>query len=121
MHACSVTKSFLTLCDPTDYRLPDFYIHEIFQEWGASSSSRGSSGLRDQTHIFYISCTGKQKSSILQYKFKIFLKERLHPAAKKVSFPSWDSWCDAGEGRAGAGCLDIIWDCVSLALVCFGF
>ena len=93
MHACSVTKSFLPLCDPMDCRLPDFYIHGIFQEWIASSSSRGFSGPKDQTHIFYISCTGKQKSTILQYKIKIkfIKKEILHPATKRASFPSWDS------------------------------
>ena len=50
-----VTKSHLTLCDPTDYSLPDSSVHEISQarilEWVALSFSRGSSQPRVQTRI----------------------------------------------------------------------
>ena len=44
MHACSVTQSCSTLCDPMDCSLPDSSIHWIFQarilEWAAISFSR---------------------------------------------------------------------------------
>ena len=103
MHACSVTKSFLTLHDPMDCRLPYFYIHEIFQEWVASSSSRGPSGSRDRTHIFHISCTGKQKSTILQYKIKIkFIKKgKITSSYQKGLFPllGFLMWCWRGQSR----------------------
>ena len=49
-HACSVAESSPTLCDPMDLS-----VHGIFQarilEWVAISSSRGSSQLRDRTHL----------------------------------------------------------------------
>ena len=42
----------------------DCSVHRVFQanilEWVAISSSRVSSQPRDQTHISYISCTGRQ-------------------------------------------------------------
>ena len=42
-----------TLCDPMDCSLPGSSVHGIFQarvlEWGAISSSRGSSQHRDRT------------------------------------------------------------------------
>ena len=45
----------LTLCNPIDCSPPDSSVYGIFQarilEWVAMSSSRGSSQLRDQTHI----------------------------------------------------------------------
>ena len=45
-----VTQLCLTLCDPMDYT-----VHEILQarilEWVAFPFSRGSSQLRDQTHV----------------------------------------------------------------------
>ena len=47
-----------TLCDPVDYSPPDSSVHGILQvrilEWVVVSSSRGSSGPRDQTYIFCI-------------------------------------------------------------------
>ena len=50
-----VTKSCPTLCDPMDYSLPGSSVHGIIQarilEWGAISSSRGSSWPRDSTHV----------------------------------------------------------------------
>ena len=58
---CLVTKSYLTPCDLVDYSPPGSSIHGIIQarilEWVAISSSRGSSQLRDWTHV---SCTGRQ-------------------------------------------------------------
>ena len=58
-HACSVTQSCLTLCDPTDYRPPGSSVHGILQvrilKWVAISSSRGSSEPRDRIQV---SCIG---------------------------------------------------------------
>ena len=46
------------------YSLPGSSLHEILQarilEWVAILSSRVSSGLRDQTHISYVSYIGRQ-------------------------------------------------------------
>ena len=57
-------QSCPTLRDPRDYSLPGFSVHGIFQarilEWVAISYSRGSSRLRDQTHISCVSCIGRQ-------------------------------------------------------------
>ena len=48
-----VTQLCLTLCDPTDYSLPGYSVHGLFQarilDWVAISFSRGSSRPRDQT------------------------------------------------------------------------
>jgi len=53
-----VTQLCLTLCDPTDCRLPGFSIYGIFQarvlEWVAISFSRGFSLHRDQTQVSHI-------------------------------------------------------------------
>ena len=50
-----VAQSCPTLCDPTDYSLPGFSVHGIFQarllEWVAISFSRGSSQPRDWTQV----------------------------------------------------------------------
>jgi len=50
-----------TLCDPMDYSPPGSSVNRIFParilEWGAMPSSRGSSRLRDRTHVSCISCT----------------------------------------------------------------
>ena len=44
---CSVTRSYLTFCNPMNCSPPGFSVHEIFQarilEWVAMSYSRGSS------------------------------------------------------------------------------
>ena len=57
-------QSCLNLCDPMDYCPLGSSLHGVFQaiilEWVAVSSSRGSSGLRDQTCISYVSCIGMQ-------------------------------------------------------------
>ena len=53
---CSVTKSWPTLCNPMDCSPRGSSVHGVVQarilEWGAISSSRGSSRLRDRTHVF---------------------------------------------------------------------
>ena len=58
-----VAESCLTLCDSMDCRLPGSSVHGILQarilEWVAISFSRGSSQLKDQTYVSYVSCTGQ--------------------------------------------------------------
>ena len=50
-------QSCPTLCDPTDCSLPGSSVHGIIQarilEWVAMPSSKGSSGLRDQTQCLF--------------------------------------------------------------------
>ena len=52
------------LCDPMDCSPRGSSVHGILQarilEWAAMPSSRGSSRLRDWTHVSYIYCTGRQ-------------------------------------------------------------
>ena len=66
----SLGKSMLSIlyvcvhaCEVTSYRPPGSSVHEILQakivEWVAMPSSRGSSQLRDQTCISYVSCIGR--------------------------------------------------------------
>ena len=54
----------LTPCDPIDCSPTGSSVHGVFQAripvWVAISYSRGSSRPRDQTHIFWISCIGRQ-------------------------------------------------------------
>ena len=61
VHACSVTKSCPTLCDPTDCSLTGSPVHGILQarilEWAADSYSRRSFWPRDRTCV---SCIGRQ-------------------------------------------------------------
>ena len=66
-YMCTRAKSLqlcLTLRNPMDYSLPGSSVHRILQvrilEWVAMPSSRGSFQPRDQTHIFYVSCIGRQ-------------------------------------------------------------
>ena len=53
-----VTQLCPTLCDPMDCSLPGSSLHGILQarvlEWVATSFSRGSSQLRDQTQVSHI-------------------------------------------------------------------
>ena len=57
LDVCSVTQSCPTLHNPMDCSLPGSFVYGILQawilEWGAISSSRGSSRPRDQT---WVSC-----------------------------------------------------------------
>ena len=59
MCMCAQSLSRVQLCDPMDWSLSGSSVHEVLQarilEWGAISSSRGSSWLRDQTCV---SCIG---------------------------------------------------------------
>ena len=61
---CAQSLSCVQLCNPTNHCPPDFSVHGILQarilEWVAISSSRGSSWLRDQIHISYVSCLSRQ-------------------------------------------------------------
>ena len=55
--------SCFQLCDPMDHSSPGSSVYGILQarilEWVAMPSCRGPSLLRDQTHISYVSCTGR--------------------------------------------------------------
>ena len=60
VHAKSL-QSCPTLCNPMDSSAPGSFFHGIFQarilEW---VFLQGSSQLRDQTHVSYVSCTSRQ-------------------------------------------------------------
>ena len=57
-------QSCLTLCDPVDCNPSGSSAHGISQagilEWGAISSSRGSSQPRHWTQVYCVSCNGRQ-------------------------------------------------------------
>ena len=59
-----VNQSCPTLCDPMHCSPPGSSVHGFFQakilEQAAISSSRGSSQLRDRTHVSCISCIDRQ-------------------------------------------------------------
>ena len=59
-----VAQSCLTLCDPLDYSPPGFPVHGILQarilKWVAIPFSRGSSWLRNWTHVSCISCVDRR-------------------------------------------------------------
>ena len=59
-----VTQLCPTFCDPMDCRLPGSSFHGLFQagvlEWVAISFSKGSRRHRDQTHVSFNSCIGRQ-------------------------------------------------------------
>ena len=56
-------QSCQTFCHPMDCNSQGFSIHGTLQarilEWVAMPSSRGSSWQRDQTHVSYVSCSGR--------------------------------------------------------------
>ena len=65
--SCVRTKSLQlcpTVCDPMYCSLSYFFVHGILQarilQWVAMPFSRGSSQPRDQTHVSYVSCIGRQ-------------------------------------------------------------
>ena len=63
-HMCAKSlQSCLTLWDPVDCILPGSSVCGILQarilEWLSLPSSRGSSWLRDQTRVSYVSCIGR--------------------------------------------------------------
>ena len=82
MHVCA---QLLQSCDPIDYSPPGFSVYGIFQtrllEWVALSSSRVSPQPRDWTHVFCISCTGRQILLPLSHLDSpwMFLKFWCHP------------------------------------------
>ena len=57
-------QSCSTLCNLMDHSPPASSVHGILQgrilEWVVISSPRGSSWPRDQTHVSYIFCSGRQ-------------------------------------------------------------
>ena len=57
-------QSCPTLWDLIDHSLPGSCVHGIFHarilKWVAISYSRGSSQPKDQTHVSYVSCIGRQ-------------------------------------------------------------
>ena len=59
-----VAQSCLTLCDSMDCSPLGSSVHGILQvsilEWVSMTSSRASSRPRDQTHISYVSCSGRR-------------------------------------------------------------
>jgi len=64
-HVCvKLLQSCLTLCHSIDCNPPGSFVHGILQarmlEWVAMLSSRGSSRPRNQTHVSYIYCIGRQ-------------------------------------------------------------
>ena len=63
VHA-KLLQLYPALCKPMGCGLPGSSVHEVLQarilEWAAMPSSRGSSRLRDKTHMSYISCIGRQ-------------------------------------------------------------
>ena len=65
MRVCMLSHfSHVWLCDPMDCSSPGSSIHEILQvrilEWFVVPFSRGSSWPKDQTHISFVSCIGRQ-------------------------------------------------------------
>ena len=68
-------------CNPISYSPPDSTVHGILQarilEWVAVTSSSGSFQCRDQTHISYISCTGRQ--FLYHWSGFLFLLQRIFP------------------------------------------
>ena len=46
-------------------------------------SSRGSSQLRDQTHVFYVSCTGRQAGSLPLAPRKMETKTKRNPSSRE--------------------------------------
>ena len=63
MHVKSL-QSCVTLCDSMDCSPPGSSVHGVFQvrilEWVVIPFSRGSSRPRDQAHVSYVSCIGRQ-------------------------------------------------------------
>ena len=58
MRCCAKSlQSCPTLCDPAYCSLPGSFVHGVLQ--ASMPSSRGSSRLRDWTHVSYVSCTGR--------------------------------------------------------------
>ena len=64
MHVCMLSRFRVSdSCDPVDCSPAGFSVHGILQtrilEWVAMPSSRRTSQSRDQTHVSYVSGTGR--------------------------------------------------------------
>ena len=108
MLVCSVAKLCLILCDPMDCSPPGSSVHGIFQartlEWVAISSSRGSSQPKDETHVSWSSCIGRQtlyhwatwEAQSKEWAYAIV------GAARRVWNPqAWEDWLGL-SGKADA-------------------
>ena len=105
---CLLTWSRLTLCDPSDYSPPGSSVPGIFQarilESVAISSSRGSSWLRDWTHIPCVSClaggfftaesSGTPLSRWEAAICDLWLKSQTLPKGFHRTPDFWESWQD---------------------------
>ena len=103
MHAKSL-QSCLTLCDfIMDCSLPGSSVHGILQakilEWVAIPSFKGSSQPRDQTHVSYVSCTGKQ---ILYHWHHLGSPCTCLPRAKTTTVQTYVISCGCSTSLAGA-------------------
>ena len=82
-----------------DHGLPDSHVRGILLarilQWIALSSSSRSSGLRDQTHIFYISCIGRQ---VLYHWCHLGSPIPITAAAAAKSRQSCPTLCDPIDG-----------------------
>ena len=108
VYVCVFThaQSCPTLCDPMDCSPPSSSVHEILQAsilaWVASSSSRGSSWPRDQTHFSFISCMagGFLTTST---KLGLGLKSVDPPKASPVA-KTWANNCENGKQETQLCC-----------------
>ena len=122
MCVCLVAQLCPTLCDPMDCSPPCSSVHGILQarilEWVAMPFSRGSSWLRDQTWVSYVSCSGRW---VLYHSCQLgSLQVSIAPlrsSPRSLPFPYWGHprssarlWCGVvGPGSSlgwcwGAGC-----------------
>ena len=63
LHACSVTQSYLIICEPMNCSPSDSSVHGILQarilKWVAFSYFRGSSQPNNWTHVSHVSCIAR--------------------------------------------------------------
>ena len=106
---CSVAQSCPPLWDPVDSSSPHSSVHGISQarilEWGAISSSRGSSWPRDQNCVFCDSCIGRHflmdSNETRAWPWKNsgrwYLPEMLANVKQLIRWISvndhWNKWC----------------------------
>ena len=95
---CALAQSCLTLCDPMDCSPPGSSVYGVFQatvlEWGAISSSRGSSWPRDPTHISCGSCIDRRFLSPLSHLRSPYTIGAL--VSKRGSLQLWRSMEEEG-------------------------
>ena len=109
MHAWKPAKSLhscLTLCDPTDYSPSGSSVHGIFQarilKWFPMLSFRGSFWPRDQTHVSYVACIGKQDSFHIVAPSQHLPLDPLCPVGRQKRARSFSrEVLEAGSGSAG--------------------